>query len=117
VSAKRGKASPFKRQRMRHRGVSYRERDDGGRTYFVSVGSRLLTPVADAKKPGAAFSDNQAELEQVRAAESNLTAGASRSPGESARDRERSEVLPHHRLIIAARLRACCAGRTQARSA
>jgi integrase len=42
VSAKRGKASPFKRQPTRHRGVSYRERDGGGRTYFVTVGSRHL---------------------------------------------------------------------------
>jgi integrase len=42
MSAKRGKASPFKRQGTRHRGISYRERDDGSRTYYVAVGSRHL---------------------------------------------------------------------------
>jgi hypothetical protein len=36
------KASPFRRQGTRHRGISYRERADGSRTYFVTVGSRHL---------------------------------------------------------------------------
>jgi integrase len=42
VSAKANKKNPYKRYETRHTGITYRVRSDGGRTYFVTVGSRHL---------------------------------------------------------------------------
>jgi integrase len=42
VSAKRSEKDVFKRYATRHRGISYRPRSDGGRTYYVTAGSRHL---------------------------------------------------------------------------
>src|SRR5438874_764579 len=38
----KSKASPFKRQATRYRGISYRERSDGSRTYSVYFQGRYI---------------------------------------------------------------------------
>jgi hypothetical protein len=43
VSAKQKPAcDPYKRHKTRHPGISYRVKEDGSRTYFVTIGSRHL---------------------------------------------------------------------------
>jgi integrase len=63
MSNRKATADPFKRRTTRHRGVTYRERADGSRTYSVYSQGRYIT-VAGGEQDALAF---QAELRAKRA--------------------------------------------------
>jgi integrase len=58
VSASKASAGPFKRHKTRHRGITYRTKAGGSRSYYVYAGGRFLTVEGGEKEALA----KQAEL-------------------------------------------------------
>jgi hypothetical protein len=80
VSATRAKTDPYKRYRTRQRGITYRIREDGSRTYYVTAGSRHPRVDGGEREALLVQADLRGSAPGSPSSESSIAAAATATP-------------------------------------